>query len=328
MVAQGSSTVNTIRTRVRRLTGSPNTFQLDNNTIDQYIQTFYTQDFIYGIKLDVLKTIYTIYTIPNVDVYPLDINANQGIRAPVYFEGIQGWFFKDRDEFFRMWPRFPNQSQPINGDGTTQQFTFTISPVPFLRNNVVMGGTDNSGNAIRVTDDGNGNLNYVVTDSLGDQTYITIGSVNYVTGNFTVDFSLANVTPAAGTQVTLWVSPYTASRPYTLLFWNNQFTVRPVPDNVYKIEVESYLTPSQFLNDSDNPLLNQWWQYIALGVAIKILEDRQDMEGVQNLMPAFLKQEALVLERQGIEEIGQRNATIFSAAVPGPAWGYPQGWYY
>jgi hypothetical protein len=73
---------------------------------------------------------------------------------------------------------------------------------------------------------------------------------------------------------------------------------------------------------SDNPILNQWAQYIAYGVAREILRDRQDMEGVANLEEGFKRQEALVLERQAVEEIGQPNITLFNSTQ----YGYGIGW--
>jgi hypothetical protein len=49
------------------------------------------------------------------------------------------------------------------------------------------------------------------------------------------------------------------------------------------------------------------------------------MAGVANLMEGFKRQEALVLERQGTEEINSRNATIF-ASSQGNGNGYPNQW--
>jgi len=344
MVVQADSTLAAIRKKVRRLTASSSESALSTDDIDQYINTFYSQDFPYGIKLDQLRSVYTLFTSPYVDKYPLDVNYNQGIRAPVYFEGVQGMFFKDRQQFYNMWPRWPTLFKPIAGDGTTTSFSFTL-PGPFLSTQVVIGGIDINGDIIKVVDDGGrntwqGNLLYITTNDVGNQVPATpntspippatplpsnsIGTVNYVTGAFAIDFPVA---PAAGTPISIWVSQYSVGRPYTILFWNNQFEIRPVPNDVYKVEIETYLTPTQFMETTDNPTLNQWWQYIAIGAAIKVLEDRQDMDGVANLIPLFDRQEALVLERQGVEEINQRNTTIYTNVIQGQNFGYPNGWY-
>jgi hypothetical protein len=72
----------------------------------------------------------------------------------------------------------------------------------------------------------------------------------------------------------------------------------------------------------------QWWQYISYGVALEISRERQDQESIETLMEGFKRQEAMVLERQGIEEIGQRNTTIFSATIQGQGWNNSWGWPY
>lgn len=348
-LATPDSTLTAIRKKIRRLTASSSEQSLTTATIDQAINTFYQNDFPYGIKLDQMRDVYTFFTSPNVDRYPLNVNFNQGIRAPVYFEGIKGFFFKDRGQYFNMWPRWPTQSQPFTGDGTQNQVTFTVQAVPFLSQSFVLGGVDASNNPIRIADDGNGNLylqtpnaqtsDPVITSSYpgmknlntgnpGDNIQTLCGSVNYVSGAVVINFSDINVTPLDGNVFNLWVSQYTVGRPYSLLFWNNEFTIRPVPDKVYKVEIETYLTPVQFLEENSYPILNQWWQYIAYGAAMEIMRERQDLEGVQNMMEGFKRQEALVLERQGIEEIGQRNTTIFSSTVQQQGWNQGFGFPY
>lgn len=329
--------------KVRRLTATPSQAAMSDAVLQEYINDFYNNDFSYAIKLDQTKSVYTLFTAPFIDRYPLDINNNQGIRSPVYFEGVRGYFYKDRDSFYNMWPRWPSQYQPINGDGTKTSFTFSVKG-PFLSTMVVLGGIDATGAIIKVVDDGGqdtrvGNLLLLVSDSVGNYTppipatspipsgtpSNSIGTVDYVTGAFSINFPVA---PAAGSQVTLWVSQYQAARPYSILFWNNEFQIRPVPDNVYKVELESYLTPTQFLATSDNPQLKQWWSYLAYGTSAEIMRDRQDMEGLENIKEGMARQEALVLERQGIEEIGQRNKTIFSDSAQQPGWNQGMGWPY
>lgn len=357
-IAQCDSTVNAIRNKVRRLTASPGVSALSNNDLDQYINTFYNQDFPYAIKIDQLRDVYSFYTQPYVDTYPLDVNFNQGIREPVYVDGIRGFLFKDRWQFYNMWTRFPTSFKPISGDGVTQTFSFTI-PGPFLANEVTLGGLAVAGNAITVSDDGNGNLLLRVpnprvqvppypnpstppwittpnpipgmpnqnTNNPGDYALTNIGSVNYVTGQFAITFPTGYI-PAAGTQINLYVVQYATGRPYSVLFWNNTFTIRPVPKLVHKIEVETFLTPVQFMTITDTPILNQWWQYIAYGVAREVMRDRNDFNAVQMLQEGFDRQEGLVLERQAIEQIGQRNTTIFSSALPAQGWNNAWGYYF
>lgn len=413
-ISPADSTLVAIRKKVRRLTASASESALSTDNIDQYINTYYSQDFPYGIKIDQMRSVYTFFTEPYRDRYPLDVNYNQGVRAPVYVEGIQGTFMKDRQQFFNVWPRYPTQMQQggdslsgtitgiaqptnptqitsvahdlttgavitiesvggmtqLNGniytitvidantfslDGidntafgaytsggtwtaTSQTFSFTI-PGPFLSKEVVIGGIGTNGEPITLNDDGNGNIIYKVpnpvvsvpvattnpalpgmyninTANPGLINPTTIGTVDYVLGliNFTLP---GGISLGSGELFTVWVAQYQPGRPYSLLFWNNEFTIRPVPKLVHKIEVETYLTPTQFLETSDVPILNQWWQLIAIGAAIKVLEDRQDMDGVQNLSVLYDRQEDLVLERQGVEELFQPNVQLFNQTTTG-----------
>ena len=348
-VIPADSTYAQIEITVRRLTASPSQSQLTSATIQQYVNTFYNADFPYGIKVDQMRDVYTFYTEPYRDRYPLDVNYNQGVRAPVYVDGIQGNLSKDRMQFFAVWPKFPTSFQPATGDGTTQSFSFTLGSSPILSKTVILGCEDTGGFPITVADDGNGNMQYnfpnpvtsVPAQNLnppvggmynlnngnpGLNTVVNIGTVNYVTSAISVNFALVGITPASASTFRVRANQYSTGRPYSVLFWNNEFTIRPIPKYIHQIEVETYLSPVQFMLTTDNPILNQWSQYIAIGAALKILRDRQDMEGYQNLLPFFKEQEALVLERQGVEEIGQRNSTVFSGSTPSNYGGWQGFW--
>ncbi len=374
-VAQADSTYVFIEKKVRRLTASASESALSSFDIQQGVNTFYNTDFPYAIKIDQQRTVHKFLTIPNVDRYPVDVNNLQGFRAPIYFEGIKGNLFKNRDQLFNLYPRYPTQFQPISGDGVTTSFTFSlfgnnVNPFPqanfgILSTQLVIGGIDVNGNPIRIIDDGGGVVNgfgigsnttqgqlvFVTQNAVGANVYLDpsnvqqpilpglspiggpnnanvpnnsyppspltsqyCGTVNYVTTQITVNFPVA---PAAGTGINVWAATYQVGRPYNALFWNNEITIRPVPDNVYLVEIETYQTPAQFMNTGNHPILNQWAQYIAYGAAMEILRDRQDMEGVANLSEGFERQEALVLERQAVEEIGQCNITMFNSAQQG-----------
>ncbi len=462
-INQADSTYTYIEKKVRRLTASASKAALTSQDIEEAVNRFYSQDFPYAIKIDQQRSVYKFLTIPNVDRYPVDTNNNQGFRAPVYFSGIRGNFFKNRDQLYNLYPRYPTQfqqgvastsgtitgiAQPtnptqitspshdlatgatitidnvlgmvqLNGnvytitvidantfslDGvdntafgayisggtwisTSNSVSFTlfgnnINPFPqpnggILSTQLTIGGIDVNGDPIRIIDDGGGVINaygigsnttkgrllFVNTNAVGDNVYLDssnaqqpavpvlspigsvqnantnlnapypptpltpqyCGTVNYVTTQ--IDITLP-VPPMPGTQLNIWAATYQVGRPYNLLFWNNELTIRPVPDNVYAVEVETYLTPAQFMQTTDNPILNQWSQYIAYGTAMEILRERQDMEGVENLREGFTRQEALVLERQSIEEIGEPNITLFNSTQSGTGYGvgYTQGY--
>lgn len=335
-VAPANSTVAYIRRKVRRLTTSPSESQLPTALIDEYINNFYVNDFAYGIKIDQMRDVFTFYTQPYIDRYPLDVNYNQGVRSPFYVDGIQGDFFKDRLQFFNVWPKFPTRFQPAGGDGTNQVFAFTV-PGPFLRGEVTLGTVSTTGAPITISDDGRGHLYFrypsgqnivppqntnpgvagmhnANTGNPGLTNSILVGTVEYVTGIFAFDLSITGYIPAAGEMFTLFVSQYQPGKPGSMMFWNNELVIRPVPKLIHKITVETYLTPVQFMLSTDSPILNQWAKYLSLGASIDILFDRQDFEGVKTLAVELEKQEDLVLERQGVEEINTATPTMFNSS--------------
>jgi hypothetical protein len=424
MVSPASNTVVNIRTKVRRLTNSPSESALKTSDIDSMINVFVTQNFPNDIKTDQMRSVYTFFTQPYVDRYPIDVNYTQGVRAPFYVDGIQGSFFKDREQFYNLWPRFPSPfqqgaqiltgnitgiAQPTNptqitspnhnlstnsiilisgvggmtqlngnvytitivdantftlngvdntsfgayttgGNWTTTNTTFSFAlPAPFLAQEVLIGSIDINGTPISINDDGYGNLllqtpNPVVSVPAAPNNYTrpipgmfnintanpglnrqqTIGTVNYQTGQ--IDFVLP-VPVEPGQVLTIRVSQYQTGRPYCLLFWNNFLQIRPVPKQIHKCEIEVYLTPVQFISISDVPIVNQWWQYIAYGVAREIYRERKDMQGVQMLQEGWEYQESLVLERQAVEEIGQPNYTLFNSTTRSIGFGGGLGYY-
>jgi hypothetical protein len=81
-----------------------------------------------------------------------------------------------------------------------------------------------------------------------------------------------------------------------MLFYQNQFVVRPVPDQAYTIEVTAYRRPSQALlgttsttapNLAGRPEQYDWWELIAFGVAKKLYQDRLDDMGVMQMQKYY-----------------------------------------
>jgi hypothetical protein len=96
------------------------------------------------------------------------------------------------------------------------------------------------------------------------------------------------------------------------MFYDGVFTIRPVPDQAYKVEMEVYKRPTEMLASGDMPKLAEWWQYIALGASVKVFQDRMDMDSVALIMPEFKEQEVLIQRRTIVQNTTQRVATIYS----------------
>lgn len=316
------STLTTIRTKVRRLTRSISETQLTTDQIDDYINTFVLYDFPENLRLFTLRTTLTFYTEPNVDTYETETSDSTDplynfknkyitVHDPIYIAGYPVLFSQDRTEFYGMYPLYNTiQTTGSTGDAVTTNFSGTLSTTPILRNNVVFTSKTAANAGLELHDDGSGILS-------GDGT----GTINYISGVFTLAFSTA---PGSGEAINSQVVLYQAARPDSILYFENKLVVRPVPDQVYTVNMEVYIRPTELLVTSQSPDLEQWWQYIAYGASRKVFEDRMDLESIAMIEPEYRKQELLVGRRTIVQQASQRTATIYSDQNKNR--GYGPGW--
>jgi hypothetical protein len=311
-----TSTLAQIKKKVRRLSASPSINQLTNADLEEYINTFMDQDFPSHLKIWNLNDTLDIYTVANEDQYSFDTTENFSISQPVYVDGYQATYTQSRDEFFRIYPKLITEYTGSSGDGSAGPYTFTISQVPFLKRQVTLSVIDSTGNTQSCHDvpDTLSNSTGTFLDNTSPATSTLSGTINYVTGAVSITWTN---TIDASQSIKAKVSNYQASRPNGVMFFKDQITMRPVPDGVYRVTFNVYRKPIQLLDSAAGPEVQQWWQYIAFGAAIKILQDRQDMESIQNLIPFFKEQEALVLYRTATQMAEERTATIYSGVTGG-----------
>jgi hypothetical protein len=121
-----------------------------------------------------------------------------------------------------------------------------------------------------------------------------VGTINYTTGAYSVTF---NAAPAASATIYAKYMGYQGNRPQGVLFFDNQFTLRPVPDQVYQILMQGFVNPSLLVNDSDTPLQLEWGPLIAYGASLEIFSDRGDTENIDRYAPIFKRFENIALGR-------------------------------
>jgi hypothetical protein len=321
------STLANIRTKVRRLTRSPSTAQLSDDDIDNYVNNFVLYDFPEHLRLFSLRTVFTFFCEPYIDTYvpnltdqtsPLYNFANiyTSFADPVYIAGYQQFFTQSREQFYGIYPQVNSIASigPV-GDGVRTAFTGTLGfnfgptstttsgQVPVLANNVLFSSVDINNNGAYLSDNGNGFL--VGTG---------IGTIDYVTGVYTLAFTTP---PAVGAAINSQTIPYVPSLPQALLYYDDTITLRPVPDQPYRVTMEAYIRPAEMLNSTDEPKLSQWWQYIAYGCAKKVFEDRMDLDSVALIAPEYKKQELLVQRASIVQYTNERVATIYTEQVSG-----------
>jgi len=320
------STLNAIRIKVRRLTRSPSEAQITNAQIDEYINTFVQYDFPEHLRLFNLRETHTFYTTPYVDTYasntiltsPLEdfVQRYLTVHDPIFVDGYQVTLSQNRNEFFSWWPQNRFVQRVGTGDGVTLAFTGTLSQIPVLRNFVNFTSIDNFNNGLVLKDipfnSSFGNL--VVPDQPDPGLLDPFNNINYVTGVFTLTFPSA---PGQNQLIESRTLPFQPSRPTSVLFFDGEFIVRPVPDKVYPVQFEVYRRPTELLAINQSPELQEWWQYISASAAKKIFEDRSDYDSVEQIMPLVKEQEVLILRRTIVQQTKERTATIYTDSLQG-----------
>ncbi len=295
-----------IRTKVRRLTRSPSQAQITDAQIDEYVNTFVVYDFPEHLRTFNLRTTFTWYCNPYQDVYKTDTsvlpitnplydfqNRYLTVHPPVYIAGYQVLYTQSPEQFFNIYPKIDSIQLITQGDGVTTAFSGVIGNLnpplpplastitPILYGSVLFSSVDINNQGLAYNDVPN-----YPSDGLGilvdANTGIAAGTINYLTGQFTINFVTP---PQAGFNINSQVVYYQPSLPQAVLFYANQFTLRPIPDQPYAINLEVYRVPTDLLLANSVPELNEYWQYIAYGAAKKILEDRMDIDTVQLIMP-------------------------------------------
>jgi len=175
--------------------------------------------------------------------------------------------------------------------------TTFVSSTGLLDSTVYITAVDVAGNNLVLQDDGNGSL-------IGNG----FGTVNYITGAVSATF--ANAIPATS-NINSQSIPYTPGRPQAVLYFDNVFSFRPVPDRPYLFQIDAYYNPASFLA-TNNSVPYRWMaEYIARGTARKILTDYGDAEQLAFYEPYFREQENFCLRRTTRQNSNTRVATVY-----------------
>lgn len=343
------STLSKIKTKVRRLTASLSTAQLSDADLNEYINTFVLYDFPEQLRLFNLKTTLTFFTKPYIDEYSTEVtdttdplynfkNRYITVNPPAYIAGYQALWSQSEDQFFGMYPMTNSiQSIGTDGDGATTAFAGNINTnqpnvqsagtgALILRNNVLFSSIDVDGLSLALIDFPSSSsplIGYLGAPGSNATAVSNSGQINYLTGDFSLVFSTA---PAAGAIINSQTVLTQPSIPQSILFYDTTFTMRPVPDQAYRVTIEAFVRPTELLTSTQQPELAEWWQYIAYGATKKIFEDRRDLENVQKIMPEFKTQEMLINRRTIVQQTNQRTATIYTEQT-GASGAFGGGWF-
>lgn len=282
------------------------------------------------------------------------------VHPPVYCAGYELLYSQSPEQFYSIYPRLNSIAlTATQGNGTAGPFTGVINAqqailppsnifqqqVNLLQSNVLFSAIGTPGlNEIvgmamvdvPIVDAATGfKINIGNLYNPNDPTYQAAlrnpptvvdanNNINYITGAYVVNFPQVTV---AGTRINSEVVPLPLTMPQAIMYHNNQFTVRPVPDQSYRVSFQVYQRPTALLSSSQKPELEEYWQMIAYGAAKKIFEDRMDLDSVQLITPEFEKQILLCERRTIVQLTNQRAPTIYdqnnNQGTSG--WGWPYG---
>lgn len=344
-------TLNALIGKIRRLTGSSDITQLPDDAptptllnpypvgLKDYINSFYLYDLPAQFRSLKLKDKYTFNTIQGIDTYAFNSEQFTTVEMPCYCAKREIKLFEDPWSFYGVNFNWQQQQNFTTSNGSAGPYTGTCQATPLIRsvNNVpsnITGTANDPGvsqgysgypssrvqnilitantatGTLNVTDDGNGNL-------IGD-IGVGVNTIDYISGAINVTFS---ATVPAGNSIQIQYNPVVLNIPLSILFFQNQFTLRPVPDKGYTIELVAYRQPTQALlstaNQAGTPELSEWWEMIAFGAAKKIYEDRLDPDGAA-LMDKGLQEKYQLAYTRTYAQLGkQRISTIFSDQLSG-----------
>lgn len=335
------SNLQNIEEKIRILACAGNSLQVTTQDILKKLDSFYSNDLPNDLKVLKLQDVYTINTIQNVDTYPFDFQNWTILKPPAYCEKIQIPLFQNRESFYTY--NFNSQFLQTfdSGDGTTGPYSGQTQGTPITRSvnnnpmvstptastqvfpagypptftthnisrvqNILIGANTATG-TLHVTDDGAGNL-------IGD---CTTGTIDYQTGIISNLTFTENV--PAGNPINIHYIQSVTGQPFTILYYQEQITLRPVPDQAYTVEIMGMRRPSSVLlgltsyttpDESGIPEMTDWWELCAFGVAKKYYQERLDMDGVQ-MMDIFLEEQIDKARSTTSAQLGKRQIdTIF-----------------
>lgn len=341
-------------TKTRKLTGSSNSFQVTDSYIVQQMHSFYSYDLPSKFRSLKLKDLYTFTTNVGQDVYPFNSELYITVNQPCYCAKREIKLFNDPWSFYGInynWQQYTNFSSgdgstgpysgfttarpliaSVNNDPGTQSTPSLFFPQSRVQNILITAnviGANGVGQTQNVTDDGEGNLIQIFQTSNNTNqefgwTYYRqyASSTPTIPGNATIDYQTGEITGLVfaeaipeGTPIQIQYNPKKLSIPLAIMFYQNQFTLAPVPDKGYTVELTCYRQPIQALLASDmtgNPELSEWWEILSVGAAKKIFEDRLDSDGVL-FIDKMLKERYDVIETRTYAQISQeRISTIYT----------------
>lgn len=266
-----------IRQKLRNVVGAPSTDQMSDTVANAYINDYYVYGMPQELKPQIQNNFLDFKTVVGQQIYSFP--SGYFTDSPgAYADGFPLIFYEDPDIFYQDWPQQYNVDSVATGDGVTTTFASTTQGFPIIP------GTFFITDGTQVLQDNGSSL------LAGDGS----GTITYSTGAFSATFTTA---PTTADTIYDKYQACQENRPQGILFYENEFTLMPVPDQVYQIRMQGFVIPDALVNDSDLPTQPEWGPLIAYGASLEVFSDRGDTENYDRYYPMLKRQENVALSR-------------------------------
>jgi hypothetical protein len=279
-------TLTNINSKVRAITGMPSSDQMTDAQVNAYINNYLLYVMPHELKVQISNQNILFKTTPGINTYTFPA-AFLTDSPGAYADGFPLIFYEDPDIFYQDWPLQYAVDQI--GVGGVANYTGTLQNPPVIIGSFFL--TDGTQvEQDRLVAPPSGFPSGSVYDSVSG---LATGTINYVTGAYNITFPAV---PAATLTIYAKYQSYAANRPQGVMFYNNQFTFMPVPDQAYQIQLQGFVAPTA-LTAATSPVQEEWGPLLAYGAALEIFSDRGDMDNFDKYYPQFKRYENIALGR-------------------------------
>lgn len=294
--------------KVRATTSRPDTSMMSDATITDYVNRYYQYVLPKELKIFWGYTYYSFICQPNIDQYPAPTGF-QTLNPSVWADGFPIQWYLSPDTFYSDYPQQLNKTAAATGDAINNSFTFQIPAFPIVSGSLYVTDGTSANTAID-----NGSGGFIAPSS---------GSINYLTGNVTVNFPSI---PASGTNIMQASQTYMANRPQGILFYKSQalldstvatrdttnmFVLRPIPDVSYQIKMEAIQIPAELINSTDVPFRTDLGPLIAFGASLEIFSDFNQLDQYDDTMPQYMRYKDISMQDTYEEYLYERSIPAF-----------------
>ena len=287
--------------KARNLTGTPGADQLSDDQLLGYYQQVYIYVMPFELKEQIELQYLNFKTTPGIDTYSFP-GGYFTSQPGAYADGFPLIFYQDPDIYQQDWPQQYAVDNIAGGDGVTATFSGGLQNPPIVTGTLFISSVDNNDVTWIASDTPilNAFPNPTVDGPTGTLSGATpngaiTGTINYFTGAYSITYP-ADAIPSSTATIYAKYQAYLGNRPQGVLFFNNQFQLRPVPDQVYAIQMQGYIQPT-LASLTSQPLQAEWGAYLAYAMALEIFSDRGDMENYERYFPVFKRYENVALGR-------------------------------